>query len=318
MSAPSTTMPRRPGVRTAKPGRAPVPHAGAELAARLLVAAVGIPATIWLVHAGGWVLAAAAGALAAGGCLEICRLARRSGVRPFTAAAAAAAAAAFPLIAAARPAVEEAAPWMWGMTLLLTLVSAAAAAWRRQPGARPLEAVAVTVTAPLVTGGTLAFVVLLRHMPLYPNAYDGDAALALFPLVLAWSADTAAFGVGRAWGRRPLTRVSPGKTWEGSAAGAAACMAVGWLYATAVLPPGAGFAGWMGAAAGALVAVAGLAGDLAKSAWKRQAGVKDSGHVFPGHGGILDRMDSTFYALPVVYVLAALAAARMLPEILAE
>ncbi|HEX6913411.1 MAG TPA: phosphatidate cytidylyltransferase, partial [Longimicrobium sp.] len=96
-----------------------------------------------------------------------------------------------------------------------------------------------------------------------------------------------------------------------------ACMAVGWLYVTLVLPSGA-FAGWMGAAAGALVAVAGLAGDLAKSVWKRQAGVKDSGRVFPGHGGVLDRMDSTFYALPIVYVFAALSAALLIPVIVAE
>ena len=80
---------------------------------------------------------------------------------------------------------------------------------------------------------------------------------------------------------------------------------------SAVLPTGSGFAGWMGVAAGVLVAAAGLAGDLAKSAWKREAGVKDSGRVFPGHGGVLDRMDSTFYALPIVYVFAVVAAALL-------
>jgi phosphatidate cytidylyltransferase len=294
----------------AQPDRAGAEGSGSQLARRVLVAALGIPVTLYLVYAGGWLLAAAVAALAAGGCLEICRLAERSGVRPFTAAACALAAA-FPLLAAARPAVEEAAPWMWVLTLLLAMSSAIAAVWRRGPRGEPLQAVAVTVMAPVFTGGTLAFLVFLRHLPVYPHHYGGTAALALFPLVLAWTGDTSAYAAGRAWGRTPLTRVSPAKTWEGAAAGLLASMAAGWLYATMVLPPGSGFAGWMGAGAGALAAITGLAGDLAKSAWKRQAGVKDSGRVFPGHGGILDRMDSTFYATPIVYVLAVLASALM-------
>jgi phosphatidate cytidylyltransferase len=295
---------------------APAANVGSQVVRRLLVAAAGIPLTILLMEAGGWVLAAAAAAVAAGGCVEICRLAERTGARPFTAAACTLAAA-FPLIAAARPTVEGATPWMWTLTLFLAMSTAIAAVWRRGPTGRPLEAVALTVMAPVFTGGSLAFIVFLRHLPVYPDYYGGLGTMALFPLVLAWSADTAAFAAGRAWGRTGLTRVSPHKTWEGAAAGTVACTAVGWLYVTMVLPSGA-FAGWMGAAAGALVAVAGLAGDLAKSVWKRQAGVKDSGRVFPGHGGVLDRLDSTFYALPIVYVFAALSAAFLIPAILAE
>ncbi|HYR11342.1 MAG TPA: phosphatidate cytidylyltransferase [Longimicrobium sp.] len=281
-----------------------------ELPRRLVVAAIGIPTALAVVDAGGWVLAAAAAALAGGGCLEICRLARYREVRPFTLAACAAAAG-LPLIAAARPTLEDAAPWMWTLTLLLLMGSAVAAVWRRGAYGQPLEVVAVTVMAAVFTGGPLAFVLFLRHLPVRPDHYGGVAAMALFPLALAWSADSAAYAAGRAFGHRRLTRVSPGKTWEGAAAGLAACTAAGWVYATVVLPPGAGFTGWLGALAGALVSAGGLAGDLAKSAWKREAGVKDSGRVFPGHGGILDRMDSTFYALPIVYALAVLASAMM-------
>ncbi|HEU4451847.1 MAG TPA: phosphatidate cytidylyltransferase [Longimicrobium sp.] len=281
-----------------------------ELPRRLVVAAIGIPTALAVVDAGGWLLAGAAAALAGGGCLEICRLARRREVRPFTVAACAAAAA-FPLIAAARPALEAAAPWMWALTLLLLMGSAVAAVWRRSTYGQPLEVVAVTVMAAVFTGGTLAFSLFLRHLPVRPDHYAGVASLALFPLALAWTGDTAAYAAGRTFGRRRLTRVSPAKTWEGAAAGLVATTAAGWVYATVVLPPGAGFPGWLGALAGALVSLAGLGADLAKSAWKREAGVKDSGRVFPGHGGILDRMDSTLYALPVVYVLAAIASAVM-------
>mgnify|MGYP006137182781 CR=1 FL=1 len=214
--------------------------------------------------------------------------------------------------------LEEAAPWMWGLTLLLLMGSAVAAVWRRGAYGQPLEVVAVTVMAAVFTGGTLAFILFLRHLPVRPDHFGGVTAMALFPLVLAWSGDTAAYTAGRALGRRRLTLVSPGKTWEGAAAGLVACTAAGWVYATVVLPPGAGFTGWLGALAGVLVSIAGLGGDLAKSAWKREAGVKDSGGVFPGHGGVLDLMDSTFYALPIVHALAVIVSAMMVPAMLVE
>lgn len=282
-----------------------------ELLRRAAVAAIGIPLAFALVWTGGWTLGAAAAVLAAGGAWEIQRLAARSGIRPFTAAGCAAAAA-FPLVAAARPALEAAAPLLWCVTLVLLLGAAAAAPWRRGVNGRPLEATAVTLLASLFTGGTLAFVVFLRHLPLPWDFPGGSPALALFPLLLVWASDTAAYAAGHAIGRTRLTSVSPGKTREGALAGFAAGAAAGALYSTLALPAAAGFNAAWGAAAGGLVALAALGGDLAKSAWKRAAGTKDSGRVFPGHGGIVDRFDSTFYALPLIYLLAALLAAASL------
>jgi phosphatidate cytidylyltransferase len=139
----------------------------------------------------------------------------------------------------------------------------------------------------------------------------GYALAALEPrqvlaaLVLVWVADTAAYFVGRRWGRRKLApAISPGKTWEGAWGGIAAAIAYAIICGTFLL----GTAGWPAyIAVAALLAAISIVGDLFESATKRQAGVKDSGALLPGHGGILDRIDSATAVLPVVALLLALA-----------
>ncbi len=125
--------------------------------------------------------------------------------------------------------------------------------------------------------------------------------LLLFGLV--WIADTAAYLTGRTIGRRKLTpAISPGKTWEG-AAGALVCV-LAYAIACAVFLPrlaahvrGMAWLPYLGAAA--LLWAASIVGDLFESALKRQAGVKDSGTLLPGHGGVLDRIDSATAVLPI-------------------
>jgi phosphatidate cytidylyltransferase len=122
--------------------------------------------------------------------------------------------------------------------------------------------------------------------------------LVLFTLVLVWAGDTLAYFVGQ-FGRVPMApALSPKKTWEGAVANFAASVAVGYAFAQ-----------WLGldvlpmlAIAGA-ANVAGQAGDLIESAWKRGANVKDSGSLVPGHGGVLDRVDALVLAAPVVWAL---------------
>ena len=126
---------------------------------------------------------------------------------------------------------------------------------------------------------------------------------ALLALAVAWIADTAAYFAGRRWGRRKLApSISPGKTWEGAAGGligaAAYAMILSILFAGM---QGTRMAAFLGAAA-LLVAVS-IVGDLFESAVKRQAGVKDSGSILPGHGGMLDRIDSATAVLPVAALL---------------
>jgi phosphatidate cytidylyltransferase len=122
-----------------------------------------------------------------------------------------------------------------------------------------------------------------------------------------WIADTAAYFCGRAWGRRKLApAISPGKTWEG-AFGALIAVVV---YALLLVPLArrAGFAGPVDAASIAawialaiLLVALSIVGDLHESLLKRRAGVKDSGALLPGHGGVLDRIDALLFAAPVYY-----------------
>lgn len=121
----------------------------------------------------------------------------------------------------------------------------------------------------------------------------------LFALSLNWAGDIAALYVGRAFGRHKLApEVSPGKSWEGSIGSVIASVIYGAFFFRWLLPA----APIAEALALTVVAnVAGQLGDLCESAIKRGAGVKDSGTLLPGHGGWLDRVDSSLFALPVVY-----------------
>jgi phosphatidate cytidylyltransferase len=124
----------------------------------------------------------------------------------------------------------------------------------------------------------------------------------LLVLVLVWIADTTAYFVGHAWGRRKLApAISPSKTWEGAAGGIGGALVYAIICGTLVerllwVPY---------LAAAALLAVLSIVGDLFESAVKRQAAVKDSGALLPGHGGILDRIDSATSTLPLAAALAA-------------
>jgi len=121
----------------------------------------------------------------------------------------------------------------------------------------------------------------------------------LFALALNWVGDISAYYAGRAFGRRKLApRISPGKTWEGAAASLAGSLLFGYFYLTRLTPSIDWPQALLLAGAGN---IAGQFGDLAESALKRGAGLKDSGTMLPGHGGWLDRVDSTLFALPVVY-----------------
>jgi len=131
--------------------------------------------------------------------------------------------------------------------------------------------------------------------------YHASPLWLLFALGVTWVGDTAAYYAGRRFGRRKMApEISPAKTWVGAAASLIASLAFGILYLHALFPT----VGWsravMLSAAGNL---AGQIGDLAESALKRGAGVKDSANFLPGHGGMLDRTDAALFAMPVLLAL---------------
>jgi len=187
----------------------------------------------------------------------------------------------------------------------IMLVILAAVIWTRGTQRRPLGAASATVMGILYTGGLLSFGYALREHP-YAVGDRAGTALVAFPLVLTWASDIGAFFVGRAvGGPKLIPSVSPGKTISGALGGLAATVVVSWLYVRFVLNPVALLTMTVPATVlfGALISVSAQVGDLAESLLKREANVKDSSHLIPGHGGLLDRLDSLLFVLPVAYLL---------------
>lgn len=156
----------------------------------------------------------------------------------------------------------------------------------------------VTVASALYLGVTLSYLVALRQRS---NGFlwAGSA------FVITWTCDTMAYFVGRSLGKHLWwPRISPRKTWEGLAGGAAGALAAGLLLGLTVLA----LSWWQALLLGALIAVAAPLGDLAESLFKRVANVKDSSQLIPGHGGALDRVDSLLFVFPVVTYFALIVA----------
>jgi phosphatidate cytidylyltransferase len=175
----------------------------------------------------------------------------------------------------------------------------AAPVWRGTPD---LARAAHTLLAVMYVGWLLGFGILLHHTsPL------GDE-LVLYVVGVTWVGETAAYLVGSTLGRHALApTISPRKTVEGAIAQVVASIGTGAALGAWLLP-GCGSA--LAVGAGALLGVIGQFGDLAESAIKRSAGTKDTGGLIPGHGGVLDRIDSLLFNLPAFYYFSLLAGCR--------
>ena len=279
-----------------------------ELASRLIVAAIGIPMAVMIIYWGGWylgVLMAAAAGLSAG---EYYSLSSVRGSRPLRWLGIGVAVL-LPLVATAHPSYHDFAQVAYTLVLAGTLVALALVIWRRWPGGQPLAAAATTMGGALYTGGTLSFWILLRALPEQTSdaatAFHG-AALLIFPIWVTWLGDSFAYGIGTRFGKTKLIEaVSPKKTVVGSLGGLAGSVAVGVLYSWLWLSelPVYGLSLMGAAGVSALIAPVGQVGDLAESVLKREAGVKDSSNLLPGHGGVLDRLDALYFTVPFTYAL---------------
>ena len=265
-----------------------------QLLTRIAFAAIAIPVAVGVLWLGGWGLALAIAALGVLGVRELYDLAHKHGI-----AALAwwgfGGAVAVPLVVMLE--WWSAAPYLAIGWVLAVLV---AAMFARGPKGRPLAAVAVTVLGPLYAAAPLAFLIAIRHganAGARPFAYF---CLTVFPLVLTWICDTAAYGAGTQFGGPKLAPVlSPNKTWAGAWGGLAGALVAAVLLGVLVLNRiGWHFSVLQLLAIGALVGVLAQLGDVAESLLKREASVKDSSALLPGHGGVLDRLDSLYFVIP--------------------
>lgn len=271
-----------------------------SLTRRILVALVAIPATFGLVYVGGWLLVGAVAFLGVVGTAELYGLGTRVGARPLGWLGYVGAVA-FPVgayIGVQRPEVLAS----WGITTLILWLFATLtfAVVRRAPGPTTLASVSMTILAPVYASALLAFIIPIRHGGHATTAL-GATGLVFLPLVATWICDTFAMTGGALFGGPKLAPVvSPNKTWSGAASGLMGAILVALLYGAFVGGQGGhGLdAPWL-LLLGVAIGVGGQVGDLVESLFKRSAEVKDSGAFFGAHGGVLDRLDSLYWVLPI-------------------
>jgi phosphatidate cytidylyltransferase len=273
-----------------------------ELARRVVVAVIGAPIALGIIWLGGAPLATLAGALSGIAAWEYYRIAREGGATPMSVVGIVLSAL-IPLAVHAQQLGVFAVPLViWTLVPLFVL---ALSIWTRGVGGQPLGAAATTIFGALYTGGTLSYIYALRYFG-YAVGDTAGALVVIMPVVLTWASDTGAYFTGRlVGGPKLIPSVSPAKTISGAVGAVVTTVGACAAFVHYLLKPQAQLAfsptGLIIFAA--CISVTAQIGDLTESLLKREAGVKDSGTLFPGHGGVLDRLDSLFFVLPVTYAL---------------
>ena len=174
---------------------------------------------------------------------------------------------------------------------LFVLGIAAITLFTKRPLVETLPAAGISTSGLILITFPLSYTVRLHGVG------TQGPVLLLFVLVITWVGDSAAYFVGRSLGKHPLApHLSPKKTWEGTVASFLGSLIVAIVFARFMAVPLPHLLGMA-----AVGNVAGQVGDLLESAYKRSAGIKDSGSLLPGHGGVLDRIDALILAIPVVW-----------------
>ena len=278
----------------------------ANLVRRVGFALVAIPLALLLVWYGGLPLTLLLALVAVLGARELFDLAARGNLRPLRTLGLVSAGLLPPIVYATLTSTDArswiADWWPYGVAVWVIILLSATLAGR-SPADRPLSVAGVSLLAVVYTGALPAFLLAIRHTN-HPSRSWAGAWLVFFPLVVTWVCDTAAMFGGRTFGGPKLApAVSPGKTRSGSIAGVVGGLAVAPLF-VALFPrtvPDLRL-GQLLVIAGVL-SVVGQIGDLAESLFKREAGVKDSSALIPGHGGVLDRFDSLYFVIPTAAAL---------------
>lgn len=177
----------------------------------------------------------------------------------------------------------------WVVAIILVVTYPATASWGKSVVIRLLFGVLTII--PFYFG-----MMVLRTIGYHSDTFFG-AWWLLYVMLLVWGADSGAYAFGRTIGRNKMApKVSPGKTWEGLVGGLITAGIISWVFSTyAPIPVMPDYL----LVTSIIVVVVSVFGDLTESMFKRQSGIKDSSHLIPGHGGILDRIDSLTAAIPV-------------------
>jgi phosphatidate cytidylyltransferase len=272
-----------------------------ELTRRIIFSVIAAPTGIAIVYFGDWALAIVLSVLAALGAWELFRMAREIGALPLEPGGIA--------LAALLPIAvhgQRLGVYTLSLTAIIAmlLVLFASAIWLRGPSGKPLPSVAITAFG-VAYAGLFSYIYALRYHN-YAVGAGAATALVFLPVFLTWSTDVGAYAFGRLFGKRKLIpAVSPGKTVEGAVGGLGLTIVICLLYVRFILMPYAQLGMTIQGAVlfGIVVSVAAQTGDLAESLLKREAGVKDSSRILPGHGGILDRFDSLLFVMPIAFLL---------------
>jgi len=283
------------------------PQVSPELKRRVGTAAIVIPILLVLIISGGVPFLVLIAAMIAGGIEEFNRIMRTRGYAPIRKVS--------PLLGAGLAVVAYCSNEYY-LTLLLTfaILSVLMTQLTHEDISAAITGISVSITGILYVGWLLSHTILVRNLGitlaasspesgkvLEGSPLTGDLGLFFTVMVLAcvFLNDTGAYFVGKKWGRHKLApTISPKKTWEGFFGGVATCLATACLVNLVFR---ADFGYGHALMIGLLVAVFGTLGDLVESLIKRDAQIKDSGTLFPGHGGILDRLDSILFSFPIVY-----------------
>jgi phosphatidate cytidylyltransferase len=273
-----------------------------ELTKRIIVAVIGAPIALAILWYGDAALATLVSVASAVAAWELYRIAREAGYTPI-APLGIVMAAVLPLVVHAQSLGLIRVPF--SVPVLVLLATVIAALFVRAPSERPLGAAAITLFGVAYTAGLLSFAYALRTFD-YVIGQAAGTVVVVFPLLITWGTDIGAFFVGRlVGGPKLMPSISPGKTISGAIGGACVAVLVAWLYHRHALVPIAQLALTPWALVGVALALSavGQLGDLVESQLKREGHVKDSSQLIPGHGGVLDRLDSLLFTFPVAFVL---------------
>jgi len=258
---------------------------------RILTAVVGLPLLILVIWFGEPWFTIAMAAMAGCAGWEFYRMAGRINVQPLTYFGIA-----WIVLLIASPNC----PYASTSTILITLAIVASLVWLifRLPRDQAFTNFAWTIAGILYIGWMVSYWIGLRNL-------DDGRALVFLAMFTTFANDTGAFFIGRTWGKHHLApTISSGKTWEGAAGGLLSSVLAAFIIAVIFKLK---FSYWEIAIAGIVISVFAQLGDLVESVLKRNTGVKDAGKLVPGHGGLMDRMDSLIFTGVIVYYLVELA-----------